>query len=154
MKIMKCKHCSSASVMRDAWAAWDVDGQDWALENVFDQAYCNDCSKETSLIEEEVQGDSPSKVDPNSIDLEAALKLHTQNFKAYLDLMTLKDMDLVHGAIHRCWQEQLNGSAGGQRAADNDLLTVIDKLIRSKMESDISILTNRTQKQLKLSVSP
>ncbi len=154
MKIMKCKHCNSASVMRDAWAQWDVDDQDWVLGSVFDQAYCNACSGETTLVEEEVQGESPNAVTQKPIDLEAALKLHTQNFKAYLDLMTLKDMDVVHGAVHRCWQEQLNGSSGGQRAADKDLLTVIDKLIRSKMESDISILTNRTQEQLTLSVSP
>jgi hypothetical protein len=59
MKIMKCVHCHGTDVMRDAWAVWDSEKQDWTLGNVFDQAQCNDCDRETSLVEEEVPGDPP-----------------------------------------------------------------------------------------------
>ena len=52
MKIMKCSDCNGTSVMRDAWAVWDKDEQDWVLGNVFDQGYCDTCDRETSIIEE------------------------------------------------------------------------------------------------------
>lgn len=47
-----CAHCHSEEVVRDAWASWDEDKQEWVLDNIFDQAYCNTCEHETSLTEE------------------------------------------------------------------------------------------------------
>ncbi|MCI4591367.1 hypothetical protein MOK15_14865 [Sphingobium sp. BYY-5] len=38
-----CNVCGSDHVTRDAWAAWDVDRQDWVLEAAFDYAYCHRC---------------------------------------------------------------------------------------------------------------
>ena len=46
-----CKFCGGTNVMRDAWAVWDRDKQDWVLGSVFDAAQCDDCDGETSLIE-------------------------------------------------------------------------------------------------------
>jgi len=40
--------------MRDAWAEWSENSQDWVLGNVFDQAFCKDCDGETSLVEVEI----------------------------------------------------------------------------------------------------
>lgn len=44
-----CGHCGSADVWTDANAEWNPDLQDWVLLNVFDNAYCEECSEETSL---------------------------------------------------------------------------------------------------------
>lgn len=49
-----CKHCGSDNVMRDAWATWNVELQEWELLNVYDNAYCNECDGETSLKEVEI----------------------------------------------------------------------------------------------------
>jgi hypothetical protein len=50
-----CDQCGGNSVTRDAWAAWDVATQDWALGATFDYAYCHDCDGETRLQEVELQ---------------------------------------------------------------------------------------------------
>jgi hypothetical protein len=47
----KCARCGGTNVLRDAWAEWDDETQTWVLNNVFDQAYCEDCDGETSLEE-------------------------------------------------------------------------------------------------------
>jgi hypothetical protein len=49
-----CAHCGGENVVRDAWASWDIDKQEWVLKNVFDYAYCQDCASETSINETEV----------------------------------------------------------------------------------------------------
>ena len=51
-----CTHCESEAVVRDAWAAWDVEKQEWVLEDIFDYAYCQDCENETKLEEVEIDG--------------------------------------------------------------------------------------------------
>lgn len=51
---MHCNACGSTAVKRDAWAVWDKEKQDWILDQVFDEAFCEDCEKETSLYEEEI----------------------------------------------------------------------------------------------------
>jgi hypothetical protein len=47
---MVCGHCKSENVKSDAYAAWDVKRQQWALACTFDKgAYCDDCDGETSI---------------------------------------------------------------------------------------------------------
>jgi hypothetical protein len=43
--------------MRDAWACWNTESQDWELQSVFDQGYCDDCEGEASLDEQPLEGD-------------------------------------------------------------------------------------------------
>jgi hypothetical protein len=50
-----CSECGSDDVRRDAWAAWDVEGQCWELAAVFDQGFCEACECERSLDEVRVQ---------------------------------------------------------------------------------------------------
>ena len=45
-----CKHCRSDNVGKDAIAHWDQEGQTWLVASVFDDAYCNGCGGETTLI--------------------------------------------------------------------------------------------------------
>lgn len=52
---MVCSECGSSDVLADAYAEWDVDAQDWVVQNVFDKgAYCNKCDGETRLEEVEL----------------------------------------------------------------------------------------------------
>jgi hypothetical protein len=46
-----CSKCGSDDVRRDADAAWNVTTQDWELNAVYDQGYCEICGGEASLEE-------------------------------------------------------------------------------------------------------
>jgi hypothetical protein len=48
---MKCSYCGGTNVLLDAWAEWDVDKQEWTLQNIFHNAFCEDCEGETSIEE-------------------------------------------------------------------------------------------------------
>lgn len=49
-----CKHCRSDNVEKNAAAHWDHEEQGWIVApesiSVFDDAYCNECGDETTLI--------------------------------------------------------------------------------------------------------
>ena len=53
---IRCSACGSAEVMRDAWARWDDDAQDWVLGAVFDAAFCEACEKDATLSEQPLDG--------------------------------------------------------------------------------------------------
>ena len=44
-----CKNCGSDDVVRDAWAAWLPELNQWVIESVFDHAHCQNCDGETTL---------------------------------------------------------------------------------------------------------
>jgi nitrate/TMAO reductase-like tetraheme cytochrome c subunit len=46
-----CGACGSSQVALDAWAAWDVELQNWVLRNTSTTEFCDDCNSETTLIE-------------------------------------------------------------------------------------------------------
>lgn len=47
-----CRTCGSAEVLRDAFAEWDPDEQEWTLASVYDDAVCEGrCGGETKLDE-------------------------------------------------------------------------------------------------------
>jgi hypothetical protein len=48
---MVCGSCGSEKVLRDAWAEWDIESQEWVLQNVFDYAFCEACDSETAVEE-------------------------------------------------------------------------------------------------------
>lgn len=51
----RCKDCGSLDIVRDAFADWDVEEQEWVLSSVYDYMCCRDCGEES--IEEVVVGD-------------------------------------------------------------------------------------------------
>ena len=53
-----CRKCGSRDVRRDAWAAWNVEKQDWELAEVFDAGFCATCDQEQSLDEVEIPQDT------------------------------------------------------------------------------------------------
>jgi hypothetical protein len=48
---MVCEVCGSDEVMRDAWAVWNEDLQEWELGDIFDHAQCDRCEGETRIKE-------------------------------------------------------------------------------------------------------
>lgn len=48
---MLCKECGSTNVRRDAEAVWNVEKQDWELVAIYDNATCEDCKGECTLVE-------------------------------------------------------------------------------------------------------
>ncbi len=49
-----CATCGSDDVRRDASVTWDTELQMWEIVTVFDNADCEKCGGETSLIEKEI----------------------------------------------------------------------------------------------------
>ena len=50
-----CGNCGSDQVVRDAWAEWSVDNQQWELGEVFDHTFCLACETECTLVAKEAQ---------------------------------------------------------------------------------------------------
>ncbi|MCG6867345.1 MAG: DUF3768 domain-containing protein [Gammaproteobacteria bacterium] len=44
-----CTACGSERVVRDAWASWDTEAQDWQLDAVFDYSFCLACEEEAGM---------------------------------------------------------------------------------------------------------
>jgi uncharacterized protein DUF3768 len=44
-----CQLCGSDRVVRDAWAAWNNQTQNWELSSIFDRAFCQTCEAETNI---------------------------------------------------------------------------------------------------------
>ena len=42
---MRCPHCGSANIFKDAIAEWDADAQEWTLVSVHDHETCEDCGR-------------------------------------------------------------------------------------------------------------
>ena len=42
---MRCPHCGSENIIKDAAAAWDAEAQDWSLTCVHDHETCEDCGR-------------------------------------------------------------------------------------------------------------
>jgi hypothetical protein len=62
---MVCSHCGSTEVLRDAYAEWDVETQQWELHSVFDNAICQSetCDGGETHIEEKEIGDDDDDKD-------------------------------------------------------------------------------------------
>lgn len=55
---MFCTRCGSTEVVRDAWAEWNKQRQDWVLKTIFDNSRCDACGA-ANCIEER----SPDTID-------------------------------------------------------------------------------------------
>lgn len=42
-----CKDCGSENILKDSYAAWDDDAQDWVLCGYYDHEVCGDCGSES-----------------------------------------------------------------------------------------------------------
>jgi predicted Zn-ribbon and HTH transcriptional regulator len=48
-----CPQCKADAVLRDAFAEWDEETQEWSLSSVFDSFSCNSCGAEFKDPDEE-----------------------------------------------------------------------------------------------------
>lgn len=49
-----CKYCGNERVLRDAYARWDYDLQEWVISSTYNSFYCDQCDGPTSLIEKTI----------------------------------------------------------------------------------------------------
>lgn len=60
-KKIVCTRCGSDEVVKDAYAQWNVDKQNWEIQNLFDMCFCEVCERECSIKEEYLDAD-PAQV--------------------------------------------------------------------------------------------
>jgi hypothetical protein len=44
-----CRVCKSDDVGRDAWTQWDMESQQWQIQNLMSESFCFKCDGETIL---------------------------------------------------------------------------------------------------------
>jgi hypothetical protein len=44
-----CRVCKSDDVGRDAWTQWDMESQQWQVQNLMSESFCFKCDGETIL---------------------------------------------------------------------------------------------------------
>ena len=44
-----CRVCKSDDVGRDAWTQWDMESQQWQVQNLMSESFCFKCESETIL---------------------------------------------------------------------------------------------------------
>ena len=51
MEKPRCSSCGSADILRDAWACWDVDTQQWVLHSCYDEYRCETCDVQSKHVD-------------------------------------------------------------------------------------------------------
>lgn len=49
-----CRYCGSEDLNFDAFVQWDVEKQDYIIENIYDDVYCCNCEGSTTEIDKEI----------------------------------------------------------------------------------------------------
>jgi len=49
---LTCPYCGSDKVLADAYAAWDVETQEWVLHSTYDDKRCDACGGEFNSADE------------------------------------------------------------------------------------------------------
>lgn len=61
----RCPRCESSQVVRDAYAEWDDDAQEWVLQSTYDSFACNECGADFREPDEiELDDETPPEEEP------------------------------------------------------------------------------------------
>lgn len=76
---------------------------------------------------------------------------HTRILKAYIDRLTIAELETITRAVGKCWHESFNGNQGSQEDADLKLYSAIMDSLGSMQTHDrdsisavVSKIVNRT----------
>ena len=69
---MRCSHCGSSNVTRDAVCRWNVSAQKWYIVDLLDATDCEDCGGEASLMEHVEGAKRPYRVKVARIETKTA----------------------------------------------------------------------------------
>ncbi len=47
----RCGQCGGPNIVKDAYAEWDKDAQEWVLKSVYDYTYCENCDVRTVTVD-------------------------------------------------------------------------------------------------------
>ena len=116
-RIIKCAECGSTDVVRDAWASYDQDSDEWVLDSLFDQAFCRECECNCELDEEELPAE-PTDAEIKGVIAEA---LHQGTITANVDddehlfpRIKLRGWDSVEGGAKTAEQHDAEQAADEQ----------------------------------------
>jgi len=62
MQVKICSNCGSQKVLADAYAEWDPHIEDWVINNVFEEYFCENCEKECDVINTEIEVNTQEKI--------------------------------------------------------------------------------------------
>ncbi len=51
MERPSCIRCGSSDILRDAWACWDSDTQEWVLHCCYDAYRCEACDAQSKHVD-------------------------------------------------------------------------------------------------------
>ena len=51
MERPRCGSCGATDVLRDAWACWEENRQEWVLHSTYDFYQCENCSAESKRVD-------------------------------------------------------------------------------------------------------
>ncbi|MDD2878557.1 MAG: hypothetical protein PHZ23_15165 [Acidiphilium sp.] len=116
---MVCASCGSTDVMRDAWAVWNTETQEWELGNVFDDARCENCDREVRIDEEPLPPDTASPALPVKPARFTVHISHKQGIDLYAAKTAEGALGIVAGFAREWWEhEQVPGSPKNLSDAD------------------------------------
>lgn len=58
---LTCPQCGGDNVVKDAFASWDVNAQEFVLHSTYDESYCQDCDESVSPSESPLGTDEESE---------------------------------------------------------------------------------------------
>lgn len=44
--IFVCSECGSEDIVKDAWVKWNVETQEWEIDDVFSETFCTECESD------------------------------------------------------------------------------------------------------------
>ena len=47
----RCTSCGSADILRDAYACWDENQQEWVLHSCYDDFRCENCDAQSKRVD-------------------------------------------------------------------------------------------------------
>jgi hypothetical protein len=50
-----CSICESDDVVTDGWLKWDIDKQEWVVDDIFDNGYCKSCEGEATVVDQKME---------------------------------------------------------------------------------------------------
>lgn len=67
---MVCGNCGSENILKDAYAIWSVESQEWELLAVYDNTRCEECGAEDSCEEKEIKDAAQNLIDAGGTESE------------------------------------------------------------------------------------
>lgn len=116
----ECKDCGSDAILKEAWAEWDVENQQWTLSSDYDEFFCEGCSSDdrpdkpggdghlARVVEVDIctGKEAASMSDPDTTFLDGYVRAYTSpdKRKERVTIFRLKDADPAAAEYYTCYE--------------------------------------------------